>query len=49
MVVPMPGEEPRIITSKLNKKTNNVPPPPMDVPPMENPFGIPIPDGPIPF
>ena len=50
-VIPMPGEEPGVIQSKINKnKGGSVPPPPpMDAPPAENPFGAPIPDGPLPF
>ena len=51
MVVPLPGEQPGVIQSKINKTKggNHVPPPPMDAPPAENPFGAPIPDGPLPF
>ena len=50
MVIPMPGEEPGVIGSKLNSNSGNVPPPPVEAAPMDNnPFGAPIPDGPMPF
>ena len=50
MIIPMPGEQPGIIQSRINaSKGNDVPPPPMEEPPVDNPFGAPIPDGPLPF
>ena len=51
MIIPMPGEQPGVIQSKINRgKSGSIPPPPpMDAPPSENPFGAPIPDGPLPF
>ena len=51
MIIPMPGEQPGVIQSKINRgKSGSIPPPPpMDAPPAENPFGAPIPDGPLPF
>ena len=50
MIVPMPGEEPGIIRSKMNGGNSNVPPPPADAIPADNsPFGAPLPDGPLPF
>ena len=50
MIIPMPGEQPGIIQSRINaNKGNDVPPPPMEEPPVDNPFGAPIPDGPLPF
>ena len=49
--IPMAGEDPGDIQSKINKNNGGSvpPPPPMDAPPAENPFGAPIPDGPLPF
>ena len=51
MIIPMPGEQPGVIQSKINRgKSGSIPPPPpMDAPPAEIPFGAPIPDGPLPF
>ena len=50
MIVPMPGEEPGVIRSKLNGGSSNVPPPPADAMPVDNPpFGTSAPDGPLPF
>lgn len=50
VIVPMPGEAPGIIRSKMNGGGNNVPPPSPDAAPADNnPFGAPIPEGPLPF
>ena len=49
MIIPMPGEEPGVIRSRMNSTTGSVPPPPIESAPMDNPFGAPIPDGPMPF
>ena len=51
MIIPLPGEEPGIIRSKMNGKGGgSIPPPPADAAPAENnPFGAPIPEGPLPF
>ena len=50
VIVPMPGEAPGIIRSKMNGGGNNVPPPSPDAAPADNnPFGTPIPEGPLPF
>ena len=48
MIIPIPGEEPGVIRSRMNN-TGNVPPPPIESAPMDNPFGAPAPDGPMPF
>ena len=47
MIIPMPGEAPGIIGSKINKPSDNVPPPPIEDAPMDNPFVAPT--GPLPF
>ena len=50
VIVPMPGEAPGIIRSKMNGGGNSVPPPSPDAAPADNnPFGAPIPEGPLPF
>ena len=50
MIIPLPGEEPGIIRSKMNGGGSSVPPPPPDAAPADNnPFGAPIPEGPLPF
>ena len=49
MIIPMPGEEPGVIGSKMNKNSGSVPPPPVESAPVDNPFGAPMPDGPMPF
>ena len=49
MIIPMPGEEPGVIRSRMNSTTGSVPPPPIESAPMDNPFGVPLPDGPMPF
>ena len=51
MIIPMPGEQPGVIQSKINRgKSGSIPPPPpIDAPPAENPLGAPIPDGPLPL
>ena len=50
MIIPLPGEEPGIIRSKMNGGGSSVPPPPSDAAPADNnPFGAPIPEGPLPF
>ena len=49
MIIPMPGEEPGAIRSRMNSTSGNVPPPPIESAPMDNPFGAPVPDGPMPF
>ena len=44
MIIPLPGEEPGIIRSKMNGGGSSVPPPPPDAAPADNnPFGAPIP------
>ena len=47
MIIPMPGETPGIIQSKINSGGGSVPPPPIEDAPMDNPFGVP--SGPLPF
>ena len=47
MIIPMPGEEPGVIGSRMNKNSGSIPPPPIESAP--NPFGDPMPDGPMPF
>lgn len=48
MIVPLPGEDEGVIGSRINNiPGNNVPPPPMDYPPQDNPFGAN--NGPLPF
>ena len=49
MIIPMPGEEPGAIRSRMNSTSGSVPPPPIESAPMDNPFGAPVPDGPMPF
>ena len=50
VIVPMPGEAPGISRSKMNGGGNSVPPPSPDAAPADNnPFGAPIPEGPLPF
>ncbi len=51
MIVPLPGEQPGVIRSKLNNNGGGaVPPPPVEAMPIDNsPFGAPMPDGPLPF
>ena len=50
MIIPLPGEEPGIIRSKMNGGGSSVPPPPHDAAHADNnPFGAPIPEGPLPF
>jgi replicative DNA helicase len=50
MIIPMPGESPGDFHSKINNpKGGSVPPPPIEDAPMGNPFGAPLPDGPLPF
>ena len=45
VIVPMPGEAPGIIRSKMNGGGNSVPPPSPDAAPADNnPFGAPIPE-----
>ena len=39
MIIPMPGETPGIIQSKINSGGGSVPPPPIEDAPMDNPFG----------
>ena len=47
MIIPMPGESPKVFGSKINNGGGNVPPPSIDEIPMDNPFGAP--SGPLPF
>ena len=47
MIIPMPGETPGVIRSKINQGDGSVPPPPIEDDPMDNPFGMP--SGPLPF
>lgn len=48
MIVPLPDENGGVIGSRMNSAPgNDVPPPPMDYPPQENPFGTG--NGPLPF
>ena len=47
MIIPMPGETPGVIQSKINRGGGSVPPPPIEDAPMDNPFGAP--SGPLPF
>ena len=50
MIIPLPGEEPGIIRSKMNGGGSSVPPPPPDAAPDDNnPFGAHIHEGPLPF
>ena len=48
MIIPMPGETPKVFGSKINNGGGSVPPPPIeDIPMDNNPFGMP--SGPLPF
>ena len=48
MIIPMPGETPKVFGSKINNGGGSVPPPPIeDIPMDNNPFGAPA--GPLPF
>ena len=48
MIIPMPGETPKVFGSKINNGGGSVPPPPIEDAPMDNnPFGAPA--GPLPF
>ena len=48
MIIPMPGETPKVFGSKINNGGGSVPPPPIEEAPMDNnPFGMP--SGPLPF
>ena len=48
MIIPMPGETPGVIQSKINRGGGDVPPPPpIEDAPMDNPFGAPA--GPLPL
>ena len=53
LIVPMPGEEPKTFRSSISKGNASaaVPPPPVpqEVAAMDNPFGGPMPEGPLPF
>ena len=53
LIVPMPGEEPKTFRSSISKgnASASVPPPPVpqEVAAMDNPFGGPMPEGPLPF
>jgi replicative DNA helicase len=49
MIVPMPGEEPGVIRSRINSPQGSIPPPPIESAPNDVPFGAPMSDGPLPF
>ncbi len=48
IIVPLPGEEPGVIRSKINKRSS-VPPPPVEPMSNDNPFAGPIPNDNVPF
>jgi replicative DNA helicase len=48
IIVPLPGEEPGVIRSKINKRSS-VPPPPVEPMSSDNPFAGPIPNDNVPF
>ena len=50
LIIPMPGESAGDFHSKINNPNGgSIPPPPIEDMPAGNPFGAPLPDGPLPF